>query len=59
MYLARELTDAPLEEIGKSLGKKDHTTVMSGISKIKDLLTVDEDLSRNLDIINKKLNPSA
>ena len=59
MYLARELTDAPLEEIGKSLGKKDHTTVMSGISKIKDLLTVDDDLSRNLDIINKKLNPSA
>ena len=59
MYLARELTDAPLEEIGKSLGKKDHTTVMSGISKIKDLITVDDDLSRNLDIINKKLNPSA
>ena len=59
MYLARELTDAPLEEIGKSLGKKDHTTVMSGISKIKDLVTVDEDLRRNLDIINKKLNPSA
>ncbi|SDB65627.1 MULTISPECIES: chromosomal replication initiator protein DnaA [unclassified Butyrivibrio] len=58
MYLARELTDSPLEEIGKSLGKKDHTTVMSGINKIKDLLSVDEDLRRNLDIINKKLNPS-
>ncbi|WP_029323703.1 chromosomal replication initiator protein DnaA [Butyrivibrio sp. AE3004] len=59
MYLARELTDAPLEEIGKALGKKDHTTVMSGISKIKDLLEIDDELNRNIDIINKKLNPSA
>ncbi|WP_026509008.1 MULTISPECIES: chromosomal replication initiator protein DnaA [unclassified Butyrivibrio] len=59
MYLARELTDAPLEEIGKSLGKKDHTTVMSGISKIKDLLEIDDELKRNIDIINKKLNPLA
>ena len=40
MYLARELTDLPLEEIGKALGKKDHTTVMSGVNKIKDLILV-------------------
>ncbi|WP_408069734.1 chromosomal replication initiator protein DnaA [Butyrivibrio sp. JL13D10] len=59
MYLARELTDLPLEEIGKALGKKDHTTVMSGVNKIKDLIAVDDELNKNLDIINKKLNPSA
>ena len=59
MYLARELTDMPLEEIGKALGKKDHTTVMSGVTKIKDLLAIDDELKKNLDIINKKLNPSA
>ncbi len=58
MYLAREYTDAPLEEIGKSLGKKDHTTVISGVNKIKDLLNGDNDVSRTIDIINKKLNPS-
>ncbi len=58
MYLAREYTDAPLEEIGKALGKKDHTTVMSGVNKIKELLNGDNDVSRTIDVINKKLNPS-
>ncbi|WP_026495448.1 chromosomal replication initiator protein DnaA [Butyrivibrio sp. WCD3002] len=57
MYLCREYTDAPLEEIGRALGKKDHTTVMSGINKIKDLLIGDNEVSRTIDIINKKLNP--
>ncbi|MDC7293177.1 MULTISPECIES: chromosomal replication initiator protein DnaA [unclassified Butyrivibrio] len=58
MYLCREHTDASLEEIGKVLGKKDHTTVMSGINKIKQKITIDDELNKNLDIIMKKLNPS-
>ncbi len=58
MYLCREHTDASLEEIGKLLGKKDHTTVMSGINKIKKQIAVDEELNKNLDIIMKKINPS-
>ena len=58
MYLCREYTDASLEEIGKILGKKDHTTVMSGINKIKNLHGKDEDITRNIDIIVKKINPS-
>ena len=58
MYLCREYTEASLEEIGKLLGKKDHTTVISGINKIKKLTTFDEDLNKNMDIIMKKLNPS-
>ncbi len=58
MYLCREHTDASLEEIGKVLGKKDHTTVMSGINKIKKQIAVDDELNKNLDIIMKKINPS-
>jgi chromosomal replication initiator protein len=58
MYLCREHTDASLEEIGKILGKKDHTTVMSGINKIKGMIQIDDELNRNLDIIVKKINPS-
>ena len=58
MYLCREHTDASLEEIGKILGKKDHTTVMSGISKIKKQISIDDELNKNLDIIMKKINPS-
>ena len=57
MYLCREHTDSSLEEIGKILGKKDHTTVMSGVDKIKSMKSYDDDLNRNLDIIVKKLNP--
>ena len=58
MYLCREHTDASLEEIGKILGKKDHTTVMSGINKIRQKLSLDDELNKNIDIIMKKLNPS-
>ena len=58
MYLCREHTDASLEEIGRILGKKDHTTVMSGINKIKKQCTFDDELNKNLDVIMKKLNPS-
>ncbi|MCR5102290.1 MAG: chromosomal replication initiator protein DnaA [Butyrivibrio sp.] len=58
MYLCRELTDCSLEEIGKTLGKKDHTTVMNGIDKIKAKIKTDDDLVKNIDIIMKKLNPS-
>ena len=57
MYLCREHTDSSLEEIGKILGKKDHTTVMSGVDKIKSMKSYDDDLNKNLDIIVKKLNP--
>ena len=58
MYLCREFTDASLDEIGRLLGKKDHTTVMNGHKQIKSKLMSDEDLSKNVDIIVKKINPS-
>ena len=58
MFLCREHTDSSLEEIGKLLGKKDHTTVMSGINKIKALKETDSELNKNMDIIMKKINPS-
>ncbi len=47
MYLARELTDFSLPEIGRFFGGKDHTTVIYGYDKIKDKLLHDEKL-RNL-----------
>jgi len=44
MYLARELTDFSLPEIGRFFGGKDHTTVIYGYDKIKDKLTSDDKL---------------
>ncbi len=58
MYLCRHLTEESLQNIGKALGKKDHTTVIHGIDKITDELLVNEELKKRIDIIKKKINPA-
>ena len=58
MYLCRKLTDTSLSNIGKYLGKKDHTTVMHGIQKIESEIETNEDIKNKVDIIKKKINPS-
>ena len=58
MYLCRELIDIPYKSIGKTIGNKDHTTVMHGVDKIKKEMEGSEDLRNKIDIIKKKINPS-
>jgi len=58
MYLCRELTDTSFTDIGKILGKKDHTTIMHGFNKISAELNNNEELQNKIDIIKKKINPS-
>lgn len=58
MYLCRELTGMSQVNIGKILGKKDHTTVIHGVKKIEAELQNSEELRNKIDIIIKKLNPS-
>lgn len=58
MYLCRELTETSFTDIGKILGKKDHTTIMHGVNKITAELTNNEELQNKIDIIKKKINPS-
>ena len=58
MYLCKEMTDLSLQNIGKLLSKKDHTTVLHGIGKIKDKMTTDEELSKRIEILKKKISPS-
>ena len=55
MYLCRELTDASLSDIGKLLGKKDHTTIMNGINKITDRIKNEEELSTRVKSIKSKI----
>ena len=57
MYLSRKYTDYSLQNIGKIMGNRDHTTVIHGHDKINKMLETDENLKNNLDIIIKKLNP--
>ena len=58
MYLCRDLTDTSLINVGKILGKKDHTTVMHGVKKIEAELQTNEELRNKIDLIIKKINPS-
>lgn len=58
MYLCRELTDTSFTNIGKLLGKKDHTTIIHGVNKISAELNTNEELKNKIDIITKKINPS-
>lgn len=44
MYLARELTDSSLPEIGEFFGGRDHTTVMHAYEKIESELKIDPSL---------------
>ncbi len=48
MYLLRADAGRPLTEVGRLLGKRDHTTVMHGAGKIEDALATDPELRREL-----------
>ncbi len=45
MYLAKELTQASLPEIGRSFSGKHHTTVLHSINKIEELRQKDQNLN--------------
>jgi len=53
MYLAKELTDASLSEIGRAFGGKHHTTVLHSIHKIEQQRQKEADLNR---LINKLID---
>ena len=55
MYLIRNETSATLVEIGQVLGGRDHTTIMSGITKIESDLASDSGLRSQLMSIRELL----
>ena len=59
MYLCDELTDTSLVNIAKILNKKDHTTIMHGIKKIKEEIKVNEEMRNKITIIKNILSPSS
>jgi chromosomal replication initiator protein len=48
MYLAKQMTEASLPEIGRQFGGKHHTTVMHSIAKIDEQKRHDKDLNRTV-----------
>ena len=56
MYLAKQMTEASLPEIGRQFGGKHHTTVMHSIGKIDEQRRTDKDLHRMLNKLQEQLN---
>ena len=56
MYLAKQMTEASLPEIGRQFGNKHHTTVMHSISKIDEQRRTDKDLHRTVNKLQELLN---
>lgn len=53
MYLARDLTDSSLPDIGKEFGGRDHTTVIHAVEKIETELKLDPSLQSTIkELIN-------
>jgi len=56
MYLAKQMTEASLPEIGRQFGGKHHTTVMHSIAKIDEQRRGDKDLNRTINKLMETLS---
>jgi chromosomal replication initiator protein len=55
MYLAKELTQKSLPEIGELFGGRDHTTVLHAVRKIADARAKDTELNHALHVLEQTL----
>ena len=55
MYLAQELTQRSLPDIGDMFGGRDHTTVLHAVRKISDLRAKQADLNHTLHVLEQTL----
>lgn len=56
MYILREDFDYKLEDVARFLNRKDHTTVIHAVDKIKSKILLDEGFKSQIDIIRERLN---
>ena len=55
MFLAKELTNYSLPEIGEAFGGRDHTTVIHSVKTIDKLRKSDEELNGSIDSLKSKI----
>ena len=56
MYLIRDMLDTPLKKIGDAFGGKDHTTVMSALTKVEKELKTDPRLAEAIGDLKQRIN---
>jgi chromosomal replication initiator protein len=60
MYLARELTEHSLPEIGRGIGGRNHTTVLHAVNRVGAAIRSDEDVRTAVDNLRRRLgHPSS
>lgn len=57
MYLCRKFLSMSFVDIGKSIGDKDHSTVIHACKLIEEDLQEDISLQNTIDVLTKKINP--
>ena len=57
MYLCRRFLSMSFDDIGKSIGDKDHSTVIHACKLIENDLKDDISLQNTIDVLTKKINP--
>ena len=55
MYLAKQLTQRSLPEIGRRFGNRDHTTVMHAVSRVGELISLDASFAEDVDLLRRML----
>lgn len=57
MYVCRHVTGASFVEIGRRMGKRDHSTILHGFRVIERKLLVDDDLAHKINLVMAKVSP--
>ena len=55
MYLAREITDASLPQIGDAFGGRSHTTVLHGYNKVAEMMEEDDNFRYELLALQERI----
>jgi chromosomal replication initiator protein len=56
MYLSKTLTPRSFPEIGRRFGGRDHTTVLHAVRKIEELISGDQKLSQEIELLRRLIN---
>jgi len=55
MYLCKKLTTRSLPEIGRKFGGRDHTTILHGVRKIEELISLDSQIAEDAELLRRML----
>ncbi|HLG87422.1 MAG TPA: chromosomal replication initiator protein DnaA [Alphaproteobacteria bacterium] len=55
MFLAKQLTQRSLPEIGRKFGGRDHTTVMHAVKKVEELIATDRSFADDVELLRRTL----